>query len=137
MKIREASVNDIPQMLALWRNFWPPQGYEHHLKRKIETDNELVLVAESDGMIVGTVIGGFDGWWGWIYRLAVSPTCQRQGIATDLLVAIHKRLADRDADAACLITDPTNAKMRGLLNKLGYQPRDDKRFSFIFQNKKE
>jgi len=36
----------------------------------------VVLFAEEEGHIVGTVIGGFDGWRGNIYRLAVHPEHQ-------------------------------------------------------------
>lgn len=134
MQIREASIQDIPQMLALWRRFWSPQTYEDNLQRKIETDPDLVLVAESDHGVVGTVIGGFDGWWAWIYRVAVIPDHQRQGIASELLLELHERLTARGADAACLFVNPANVNMCGLLKKLGYQPRHDQRFSFVFQN---
>lgn len=133
MKVREALIHDIPPMLALWRMFWPPQPYEHNLKHKIETDPDLVLVAELDGRVVGTIIGGFDGWWAWVYRVAVSPDYQHQGIATRLFSEIHKRLTNRGADGACLFTDEANETMQGLLEKLGYHPRNDKRFSFVFQ----
>ena len=132
MILREASKSDIPQMLALWRSFWPPQPYEQNLERKIETDRDLVLIAESNATLMGTVIGGFDGWWAWIYRVAVSPNQQHKGVATALICELHKRLAARGADGACLLTDPANEKMTKLLSKLGYRPRDDRRYSFLF-----
>ncbi|MCC7203801.1 MAG: GNAT family N-acetyltransferase [Phycisphaeraceae bacterium] len=134
MEIQEASAHDIPQILTLWREFWPPQAYEQNLPRKIETDHDLVLVAKEDGRIVGTVIGGFDGWWAWVYRVAVSRTHQHRGIASELLTELHKRIAARGANAACLFIDPANANMCGLLEKLGYQPRHDQRYSFVFQS---
>ena len=71
--IREAEPDDATAMQCLWRTFWSPQPYESHLPAKIESDPDLVLVAELDGEIVGTAIGGFDGWWAWIYRVAVHP----------------------------------------------------------------
>ncbi len=44
--IREAASEDIPAMLRLWRVFWSPQPYESHLPAKIESEPDLVLVAE-------------------------------------------------------------------------------------------
>ena len=130
---RNATVEDIPQMLKLWREFWQPQRYENSLERKIVKDPDLVYVAESDGCIVGTIIGGYDEWWAWIYRVAVHPEHQRRGIASHLFSEIHQRLAARGADAACLIASPSNEAMCDLLRKLGYQERSDRRFSFVFQ----
>ena len=45
----------------------------------------LLLVAVAKGRIIGTVIGTFDGLRGNIYRMAVHPDYQRQGVARDLL----------------------------------------------------
>ena len=129
---RNATMADIRGMLDLWRQFWPPQSYEANLQRKIERDADLVLIAECDGRIVGTVIGGFDGWWAWVYRVAVHPEYQRRGIGTCLLREIHQRLAARGTVAACLIASPADEEMCGLLRKVGYKERDDRRFSFVF-----
>jgi ribosomal protein S18 acetylase RimI-like enzyme len=43
------------------------------LTRLIHEPAALLLVATIDGRIVGSVIGGWDGWRGNIYRLAVTP----------------------------------------------------------------
>jgi ribosomal protein S18 acetylase RimI-like enzyme len=56
------------------------------------------LVATIDGQIVDSVIGGWDGWRGNIYRLAVAPEHRRQGIARRLLVVeITKELFAKGA----------------------------------------
>ncbi len=120
MTVRNATGADAEGMLGLWRSFWKPQPYEANLPRKIETEPDLVLVAEADGRIVGTTIGGFDGWWAWIYRVAVAPEYQRRGIATRLVREMHRRLQARGADSAAMVVSPTNEKMAGMLGKLGY-----------------
>jgi len=59
----------------------------------------MVLVAEADGHIAGTVIGAWDGWRGNIYRLAVAPAFRRRGLARMLVAeadrALHRMGARR------------------------------------------
>ena len=77
MKIREIEVEDIPQIIGLWR-----EAGDYHewvdtheaLVRKIQRDKGLFLVAEADGSIVATVMGGFDGRMGSVARLIVTPS---------------------------------------------------------------
>lgn len=135
LHFRSATQADIPQMLALWRCFWKAQAYEANLARKIERDTDLVVVAECDGKVVGTTIGGWDGWWAWVYRVAVHPEYQRRGIGKGLFAEVHRRLAARGADAACLIASPENEAMRALIEGIGYKEKQDRRFSFVFDAK--
>ena len=125
---RRATQADVTAMLSLWRLFWRPQPYEVNLGKKIQTDPDLVWIAESGGGVVGTIIGGFDGWWAWIYRVCVDPSFQRRGIAKRLLQIIHERLANLGADAACLVADSQNEPMASLLAVVGYKQKHDSRY---------
>lgn len=49
-------------------------------------------MAEVDGAVVGTLIAGWDGWRGNMYRLAVHPAHRRRGIARALIEEAHARL---------------------------------------------
>ncbi|NOH02579.1 MAG: hypothetical protein HND47_11805 [Chloroflexi bacterium] len=49
------------------------------IQKKIQRDPDLFLVAEADGRLIGTVIGGFDGRRGMIYHLAVEKKFPRAG----------------------------------------------------------
>lgn len=67
------------------------------LTRLIREPAALLLVATIDSQLVGSVIGGWDGWRGNIYRLAVAPEHRRQGIARRLVVEITKELFAKGA----------------------------------------
>jgi ribosomal protein S18 acetylase RimI-like enzyme len=57
----------------------------------------VLLVAVDGESIVGSVIGGWDGWRGNIYRLAVDPEYRRRGFAQALVQAVERWLTDQGA----------------------------------------
>ncbi|MPZ47833.1 MAG: GNAT family N-acetyltransferase [Dehalococcoidia bacterium] len=98
--LREARPGDIEGLLALWRATQSGPSVTDtpdHLAMVIEEAGDLFLVAESDGRLAGSVLGGWDLWRGQISRLAVHPDFQRQGIARALLQAVEGRLRQRGA----------------------------------------
>jgi ribosomal protein S18 acetylase RimI-like enzyme len=52
----------------------------------------LLLVATIDDHIVGSVIGGWDGWRGNVYRLAVAAERRREGVGRQLVAEVSKAL---------------------------------------------
>jgi len=54
-------------------------------------DADALLVAADDTGVVGTVIVGWDGWRGHLYRLVVEPRSRRLGIATRLVDEAKRR----------------------------------------------
>ena len=88
MKYRHATVEDIPALLALWRaaDAHPTVTDDPAaLETLIARDAHSLLLAESDGEVVGSLIAGWNGWRGSLYRLAVHPAARRRGIATALV----------------------------------------------------
>jgi ribosomal protein S18 acetylase RimI-like enzyme len=59
-----------------------------------------LLVAVAGGGVVGTVIAGWDGWRGNIYRLAVHPNHRRRGTGRALAAAADDVLAALGARAS-------------------------------------
>ena len=80
--IRDCQPAETEAVLALWRQAEAtvsPTDTVEDLHRAITASPAVVLVAEAQGQLVGSVIGSFDGWRGNIYRLAVHPDFRRQG----------------------------------------------------------
>jgi ribosomal protein S18 acetylase RimI-like enzyme len=103
--VRPAHRSEIPAVLALWRaaDAVPsvsddPAG----LGRLLDTSEDALLVAEATrpepgGRLVGTIVAGWDGWRGNLYRLAVAPEARRRGIALRLVAEAERRLAGKGA----------------------------------------
>lgn len=87
------------------------------IEKKLARDPDLFLVAESDGELVGTIIGGFDGRRGMVYHLAVAQAHRRRGIAEALMREIEKRLVAKGCIRAFLLVHADNAEARALYEK--------------------
>src|SRR3569623_408794 len=100
MEIREFRLADYEAVKMLWREAGltlKPSDELPEIKKKLERDPELFLVAEDQGQLVGAVIGAWDGRRGFIYHLAIEPARQRQGLGLQLMQEVEKRLAQRGA----------------------------------------
>jgi ribosomal protein S18 acetylase RimI-like enzyme len=79
----------------------------------IERDPAALLVGEIDGRMVGTLIVGWDGWRGNMYRLAVATDVRRRGIASALVDGAEHRLRSlgcRRVTALVVDADPHAAE---------------------------
>jgi ribosomal protein S18 acetylase RimI-like enzyme len=92
---RAAIPSDIPAILELWTTAEVHPSHTDDaegLARLLDHDPDAVIVAEGDGPIIGSVVGGWDGWRGSVYRLAVAPAHRRRGVGTRLVTAAVARL---------------------------------------------
>jgi ribosomal protein S18 acetylase RimI-like enzyme len=122
--IRSAQVADIPAVLAVWvqgRSAYA--GVEDSvagIERLLAFDPTALLVAEADGALVATLIATWDGWRGQMYRLAVAPKHRRRGIARDLVMEAHRRLAARGVTRITALVAGEDARARGFWFSVGY-----------------
>lgn len=90
------------------------------IARKLSRDPQLFLVYELEGSIVGTVIGGWDGWRGWIYKLGVSEKHRRKGIGSTLINEVVRRLEGAGAKRIGAYAFSDNEASISLFKKNGF-----------------
>jgi ribosomal protein S18 acetylase RimI-like enzyme len=98
--VRPCRLDECAQVLDVWRKaeaIARPTDTLPDLERLVRDHPESLLVGEESGRLVGTVIAGWDGWRGGIYRLAVVPECRRRGVARALVAEAERRLTARGA----------------------------------------
>jgi ribosomal protein S18 acetylase RimI-like enzyme len=100
--IRPARADELAAVLRLWQEsgVTPPSVTDsiEGLTRLMSAPGGVLFVAFIDGLLVGSVIGGWDGWRGNIYRLAVTPEYRRRGIARRLVAEISEALFAEGAE---------------------------------------
>jgi len=118
MKIRECVPSDAESVLVLWRladaTTSVTDNVEDIRKGAVATSTHF-LVAEADDKFVGTIIGGFDGWRGNVYRLAVHPDYRRRGIARRLVSEIGRRFADQGVKRVTALVEKDHPSAMALL----------------------
>jgi ribosomal protein S18 acetylase RimI-like enzyme len=95
LHIRTGLHGELGAVLALWsRSGAEPTRTDDlaSLRTLSGRDPGSLLVAVDDGDLVGSVIAGWDGWRGSVYRLVVDPTRRHRGIGTRLVRAAEHRL---------------------------------------------
>jgi ribosomal protein S18 acetylase RimI-like enzyme len=132
--IRPVRGNELAAVLRLWEeaDVTPPSVTDsiEGLTRLIQEPGAVLLVAAIDGRIIGSVIGGWDGWRGNIYRLSVTPEYRRRGVARQLVEEISSALFDKGADRLSALVEHEHPWAIGFwesLRDLGYE--NDPRFA--------
>jgi ribosomal protein S18 acetylase RimI-like enzyme len=124
IRVRSFEDADAPAVIALWSEVLPPNAPHNNpatsLRMKLAANRDLLLVAEEDAAVVGTVMGGWDGHRGWIYSLAVRPDRRRRGIGSGLVCRLVEMLADRGCLKVNLQVRESNAGVVGFYEQLGF-----------------
>ena len=108
LSIREARPDEFEAILELWASVDRHTALADR-REYLETFHafspDLLLVAESEGRIVGTIIGGWDGWRANIARLTTDPDLRRRGVARALVAEIERRLWAKGARRVYALVD--------------------------------
>jgi len=134
--IRPCRFEECPAVLALWERAGAipsPTDSLGELEQLIAHQPDGLLVAVQDGVIVGSVIGGWDGWRGNIYRLAVAPEARRLGLARRLVHEAELVLTMKGARRMSALVERHEAHAVGFWDALaerGWQ-RDERMTRYI------
>lgn len=136
--IRPFVIEDYYAMISVWQAAglpFKPNGRDtrENIAREIKSDTAVFLVAESEGRLIGVVMGTHDGRKGWINRLAVIPECRRQGVARMLVERAEEEIYKKGIEiVACLIEDYNTTSME-FFQEAGYHKHTD---AFYFSKRK-
>jgi ribosomal protein S18 acetylase RimI-like enzyme len=120
---------DFPQVENLWASM--ERGVRlgrsdtpDEIQKKLTRDPDLFLVAEEDGQIIGTVIGGYDGRRGLLYHLAVAASYRGRGIGSRLMDEVESRLRAKGCLRCYLLVTTNNPEGMQYYEKHGWERMD-------------
>jgi ribosomal protein S18 acetylase RimI-like enzyme len=138
--IRPCRVADIPHVLDLWARAAAGASVTDNadaIRLRLRRDRQLFLLAwdlsrrshtaaKADARLVGSLIGGWDGWRASMARLAVDPEYRRYGIARQLVRAVEKELRNLGALRVGCVVFKDNRLGRTFWTSIDYafQPQD-------------
>jgi ribosomal protein S18 acetylase RimI-like enzyme/purine-nucleoside phosphorylase len=133
-RLRDCRPEEAEAVVQLWQEAETINATDtaDTLRLALTDSTAVVLVAEEDGRLVGSVIGSFDGWRGNVYRLAVHPAHRRRGIARRLVAEVERRLAALGAKRMTALVLQDHPWAVGFWQAVGY--KGDPRMARFFRN---
>lgn len=125
--IRAARTEELQAIIDFWATVDRDTGLpdtNENLRTLHEFSPDLLLVADSHGRIVGTVIGGWDGWRAQIARLTTAQDFRRKGVARALVEEAERRLYARGARRIYALVDRDNEPGIAFWKASGYITSD-------------
>ena len=122
--VRIGSTGDIEAVLLLWARAGAEPTHTDDapgLEALIGHAGSALVVAEDHGELVGSVIAGWDGWRGSVYRLAVAPTHRRRGLGRRLLAEAETHLHSVGARRLGAIVVETEPAATGFWRAAGWE----------------
>ncbi len=123
MQIRAFSPGDENAVVALWeacRLTRPWNDPRRDIARKLAVQPELFLVGIEDGVLVASVMAGYEGHRGWVNYLAVLPGHRGRGYARILMEHVEGLLQERGCPKLNLLVRSSNTDVLAFYHHLGY-----------------
>jgi ribosomal protein S18 acetylase RimI-like enzyme len=117
---------DMQKVLDLWANAGPGvqlsrSDQPHEIRKKLQRDPDLFLVAELGDVLIGAVLGGYDGRRGMVYHLAVTNEYRKEGVGQVLMQELEKRLRTKGCLKYYLLVTKQNKDAIDFYMKIGCQ----------------
>ncbi len=123
MIVRAFAAGDRAAVVGLWRRadlIRPWNDPDRDIDRKLGRDAEMLLVADDGGVVVGTIMVGYEGHRGWLNYLAVDPERRGDGVGGRLVAEGESRLAALGCPKVNLQVRGDNAEAIEFYERLGY-----------------
>ncbi len=127
MKVRTFEPVDAAAVIALWRECdltRPWNDPERDIERKVAVADDLFLVGSIEGVVVATVMAGYEGHRGWVNYLAVDPTRRGSGLGRALMAEAEDRLRARGCPKINLQVRTSNPSAIAFYERLGFAVDD-------------
>jgi ribosomal protein S18 acetylase RimI-like enzyme len=130
--IREGRADEGDDLLRFWVQAGAMRSSTDDLasvEHVVRHPTSRVLVTEEGGRLVGSLIVGWDGWRGAMYRLVVDPGRRRLGIATALVRRGEDHLRELGAVRVAALVMEGEEHAEAFWSSMGYAPHPgDRRF---------
>lgn len=122
--------DDYPAVRLLWETAGPGIHLRRsdepgEIEKKLLRDPDLFLVADEDGRLVGSVLGGFDGRRGMVYHLAVAEQYRTRGIGELLMEELERRLKAKGCLRCYLLVTVENKSALQFYEKRGWSKMEN------------
>jgi ribosomal protein S18 acetylase RimI-like enzyme len=136
IEIRPCRLEECAAVLAMWARAGAipsPTDTLEEVSCLVRGHADSLLVAIRQGSIIGSIIGGWDGWRGNIYRLAVAPEARRAGLARGLVDAAERMLVSKGARRISALVERHEAHAVGFWDALADRGwhRDERMMRYI------
>ena len=122
--IRPYPEGDHASLVSLWSEVFPndpPRNApETMIRQKAGVQPELLHVAIEADRLIGAVMAGFDGTWGWIHHLAVVLSQRLKGVGASLVHAAEEGLRLLGCPKVNLQVRAENQDVIDFYGSLGY-----------------
>lgn len=123
MKIRQFCESDRSDLIKLWHAVFPDDPSHNEpskvIEAKLAIDN-LIFVAEHEGLIIGACMAGYDGHRGWLYAVAVCNEQRRSGVGSALVQHAIQALKVMGCIKVNLQIRATNTQVTTFYESLGF-----------------
>ena len=123
MKVRKFQESDRNALIALLNMVFDDAATHNEpsmvIEEKLAVD-DLIFVAEQDGLLVGSCMAGYDGHRGWLYTVAVLQEHRRSGAGSALVEYAMQSLKEMGCRKVNLQIRSTNTEVAAFYHSLGF-----------------
>ena len=123
MKIRQFCESDRSDLIKLWHAVFPDDPSRNEPSKVIESKlaiDNLIFIAEHEGLIIGACMAGYDGHRGGLYAVAVCKEQRRSGAGSALVQHAIQALKVMGCIKVNLQIRATNTQVTTFYESLGF-----------------